>query len=369
MDKKSLILMFVFNKIQHDPRVIRSAECISELNHDINLISCNSDINYRNRAFNSIVFSMKMKGFALLATFYFRCLLYALKNRKRVKIVYVHDYNLVFLGMLLGSFLRIKWIYDAHELLIQKKNYPVSNKGKFFMLLEKISIRRASLVISANYERHRIVSRIFKLKNSTFVANIPPSRELLNLAIEKQDTIIYQGYMSEERNVSYFIKIMNFLPTNIKLKLIGDGPDLIKYKSLVKSLNLGNRILFTGLIPYSKIIEESLNCKVSIVYYKLEGLNNFYCSPNKIFDYAQINLPMIVSPQPFLRNVVKKYNMGEVLNLKNSMQDQAKVILKVLENYDSYTNGFNDFLRTFSYEVEMLRLKKSIKPILENETV
>jgi hypothetical protein len=78
---------------------------------------------------------------------------------------------------------------------------------------------------------------------------------------------------------------------------------------------------------------------------------------------------MIVSPQPFLRNVVKKYNMGEVLNLKNSMQDQAKVILKVLENYDSYTNGFNDFLRTFSYEVEMLRLKKSIKPILENETV
>ena len=70
MDKKN-IFMIVDTKIQFDARVQRSAMALSS-RYNITLLSLNSDLNYTNPHFQSIVYTNKyLKGFLLKVVFFF----------------------------------------------------------------------------------------------------------------------------------------------------------------------------------------------------------------------------------------------------------------------------------------------------------
>jgi len=363
MKCKKQILMVVFNPIEYDARVIRAAEAIESLGESVTVISCNSSLNYKNANFQSIVYTSMRKGPLLLISFWFYVLKYGLQKKKEIRLLYVHDYYTAFLGLLLSRFIDARWIYDAHELLLKGKNEKSSMRDMLFILMERLSIRKADLVITANDERRRIIKHIYQLRNVISVRNIAP--RFINIgSVSKEDMIVYQGYLSEKRNVSYFIKLLIYLPPRIKLKLIGTGPDVKLYQEMVQSLSLFDRVIFTGMIPYAKLLNESKSCKLGIVYYDSEGLNNYYCSPNKIYEYAQLGIPMLVSPQPFLKKIVSKYHIGEVLDLNAPLETQADIISKLINNYKYYQQGMKNFLADNSYEKEMAKLKYATYSIL-----
>lgn len=364
MDNRTFILMVVYNKIQYDARVIRSAEALSNLSENIKVISCNSDIKFKNEKFKSIVYTSGLKESLLLFSFWIYIFKYSILNRNEIKLLYVHDYYLSYVGKIISKLIKVKWVYDAHELLLERKKYKHSSRQKFFKFLEKKAIVKADLVIAANEEREKIIKFIYKLKNTISVLNIAPQIISSNNNIGKEDFIVYQGAMTEGRNISYFIKILQYLPARIKLKLIGTGPDVDLYKKMVKELSLIDRVIFTGMIPYSQILNESKNCKLGIVYYKLAGLNNFYCSPNKIYEYAQLQIPMLVSTQPFLKQITTKYHIGEVLEISNNIEEHACLIIKIMNNHASYEQGMIKFLSDFTYENEMRKLQESISSII-----
>ncbi len=130
--------------------------------------------------------------------------------------------------------------------------------------------------------------------------------------------------------------MLKFLPSDIKLKLIGDGPDLLSYIELIKKNELEDRVIFKGIVPYSELLNESKNSKLGIVVYKMEGLNNYYCSPNKIYEYAQLKIPMLMSAQPFLKKIIKDYKIGETIMPDDSIENQAKLALKIIRNNELY---------------------------------
>ena len=71
-----------------------------------------------------------------------------------------------------------------------------------------------------------------------------------SLNIDKNDFILlFVGRLAEEKNVEFLIKAQKKLHEenkNIKLIIVGDGPDKEKYEDLARSLNLENNIVFTG---------------------------------------------------------------------------------------------------------------------------
>lgn len=358
------VLMTVYNAIQYDARVIRSAEAINNISENVIVISCNSDLSYENEKFNSLVYISKLKGPFLLIAFWIYVLRFSLNHKKNIKLLYVHDYYMVGIGKIISRLIKVKWVYDAHELVVDYRNNTSNMRSKFFSYVEKNSIGKANLVITANEERKRILRYIYKLKNVISVLNISPYTKTIQDDIAKDDIVVYQGVMSEGRNVSSLIQMLEYLPVHIKLKLIGDGPDLSTYKKMVNDKGFNERVVFTGKIPYSKLLEESRSSKVGIVVYKLDGLNNYYCSPNKIYEYAQLNIPMLMSSQPFLKGIVNKYNIGDIIYPSESIQDKAQKTLNIIKNYNTYANGMNAFLIDYSFENEMDRLKKEIANLL-----
>ncbi len=360
------VLMVVFNAIQYDARVIRTAEVIDKTGIKVIVISNNSDPSYKNNHFTSISHKTNKKGWRALLSFWFFVFFFTIRNKNAIRLLYLHDYFMCSLGVLLSTITGSKWVYDAHELLIERKDTELSFRRLFFLSLEKINIKQADLVIAANNERERIMRFVYRLKNTANVLNI--STNIIHNQSEnittKENYIVYQGYLSKDREIEDYILLLINLPNNIKLKIIGGGPDLDYFKHLVVKLNLEDRVFFTGKIPYSQLIEENMNCKVGIVSYSLNGLNNYYCSPNKLYEYAQLKIPMIFSSQPFLINIANKYRIGEVISRKMSEKEKANLIIKLFDNLNFYQENISSFLSDYTHDHEMHKLKESIRNLM-----
>ena len=72
---------------------------------------------------------------------------------------------------------------------------------------------------------------------------------------ENEKTLLYLGRIGKEKSIDFIIKnhvkILEKFP-NCKLIIVGDGPDIDEYKELVKSLEINNKVIFTGKVPWEQ---------------------------------------------------------------------------------------------------------------------
>lgn len=74
------------------------------------------------------------------------------------------------------------------------------------------------------------------------------------LKFKKDDFIItYVGRLAEEKNIEFLINNHTKLNKKCKLMIVGNGPDLEKFKEMVKKLDLEDRVIFTGAVPHYEI--------------------------------------------------------------------------------------------------------------------
>jgi glycosyltransferase involved in cell wall biosynthesis len=92
-------------------------------------------------------------------------------------------------------------------------------------------------------------------KNKIIVLKHFVDDKFYNLESRCGDYLLYFGRISNEKGIDILLEAMKAVEGQIKLKIVGDGPDLQKYVSLVKEYDLDKRIEFVG----SKYGEELIN--------------------------------------------------------------------------------------------------------------
>lgn len=364
MNKELYVLMIVFSKIQYDARVIRAAENLSKSQKlKVKVLSCNSDPNYKNEYFESISYNnTKLSRFPLMFAFWMYILYWGIKNRRYISFIYSHDYQIISITVLLSKLINKKILYDAHEILIQRKAFKISIKRYLFIFLEKIAIRHVDIYIAANKEREKIMRNIYKLRNTCYVNNIADA--IAPTTIKKKNYILFQGDLADDRDLVPFIKSFSYLDESISMKIIGGGKNLNKYKQIAEQLGLADRIVFTGMLPYNQLLKESLECKIGIITYPLNNLNCYYCSPNKIFEYANFKIALLVSPQPFLKEVIERYKIGKVLNYPLIPSEISSLINEMLHTDLTQNDGFNKFLHDYDSRTNFNQLNLKISEML-----
>ncbi len=68
--------------------------------------------------------------------------------------------------------------------------------------------------------------------------------------------LIFVGRLAQEKNVEFLLDVMKDITKtkkNIKLLIVGSGPDKEKYESIVKRAKLEKNVIFTGKVPYDEI--------------------------------------------------------------------------------------------------------------------
>ena len=375
------ILAAVYNTIEHDGRVRRAAEALSEC-AEVHVLALGSDAAYSNRYFQiERVPPSKMPGIGkLIQHLVFWVYLVRMARRVRPGVIHAHDYYLSLAGWLAARSSGAKLIYDANELLIPEPEESLTARNRFWYLLERWMIHRADIVIVANEARGTLMQSHYRLRGTPLVIkNIPPAppistREQVEAVLSRYPALrrtsrddyllVYEGDVSVGRGLERFIKAIENLPERYRLVLIGGGPDLIHLKDRYSALAKAGRINFLD-----KVMGESLPillaaCDIGIVSYPYHGLNNLYCAPNKIFEYAQAGLPLIATDQPQLLQMVRHYRIGECISREDGPTQVAHAIDRIAKNLGIYRACIPVFLAKHTWDHEALKLRAAVPKLL-----
>jgi glycosyltransferase involved in cell wall biosynthesis len=84
--------------------------------------------------------------------------------------------------------------------------------------------------------------------------------------------------------------------------------------------------------------------------------------PNKLFDYIQAKIPVIVSNLPEMRKIIDEYKVGKVL-YERSPKNLAKMVIEMLE---IGKKPWQESLHKTSNELVWENEKMKIKKIFQN---
>jgi glycosyltransferase involved in cell wall biosynthesis len=129
---------------------------------------------------------------------------------------------------------------------------------------------------------------------------------------------------------SYVVKSLN----EVKLYIIGDGPDLQKMIKLCSKLQLHKNVVFTGWIPFSQLTRILPTFSTGVVPSKKTLLNEMVI-PRKTFEYMAAGLPVVASNLPAIREVIKD-NFSGMLFTPDDEIDLSEKLIELLTNEELY---------------------------------
>jgi glycosyltransferase involved in cell wall biosynthesis len=155
------------------------------------------------------------------------------------------------------------------------------------------------------------------------VRNLPEG-ESLKVKEERSGAkvLLYQGSVNLGRGVDWAIDALEWLP-QCRLVVAGDGDLLESMKAYAAAKPWSDRISFTGRLMPDELQALTPQADVGLVMLEDLGLNYRYALPNRIGDFVQAGVPMVVSDLPEMSAVVKRYGVGEIIERLHGADGQA----------------------------------------------
>jgi len=154
---------------------------------------------------------------------------------------------------------------------------------------------------------------------------------------EKEIRIIYQGVLNKDRGLEETIEAFSLLPGNYRLIIAGDGDISNSLYQMVVNYSLQDKIKFAGRLSPGKLSQLTKLADAGISFEKDTNINYRFSLPNKIFDYMNAGIPVLVTDLPEMKKIVEEYKTGLVLK-EPSPQKIAEIIQKMFSDKNQYLN-------------------------------
>ncbi len=179
------------------------------------------------------------------------------------------------------------------------------------------------------------------------------------LKSRKLPMIIYQGALNKGRGLEQAIQAMELLP-EAELIIAGGGDLENELQELVASREIKN-VRFTGRLSAEALKPLTRQAMLGISVEEDLGLNYRYALPNKLFDYIQARIPVVVSDLPEMSRLVKKYDIG-LIAPSHDLTDLAATFREALTN-DTLRQKWADKTRKAASELNWDNEKEIIRTI------
>ncbi|PHR69583.1 MAG: glycosyl transferase group 1 [Lutibacter sp.] len=327
------IIISVTNDLVTDQRVFKVCNTLKELGYDILLIG--------RKLPNSLPLERPYKTYRMRLLFNKGFLFYAEYNTRlffkllfiKKDVLLANDLDTLTANYLISQFLNKKLIYDSHELFTEVPE-----------LLNRPSVQKVWLKIEKNilpklkncYTVCQSIADYYNDKYNTdfkIIRNLPEKSTIKTTKfpfdLKGKKVILYQGALNIGRGIELIIDTMQYLEGCIFV-IIGDGDISNKLKQQVIDLELKDTVKFLGKITPNELRSITPLADLGISTEEDLGLNYHFALPNKIFDYIQAEIPILVSHLPEMKQIINNYKVGEVVLDRNpkEMAIQIKGILK-----------------------------------------
>lgn len=289
------------------------------------------------------------------------------------------------LDTLLPNYLNSKWkhvplVYDTHEIYTEVPELQHRLlKKKIWITIESWILPRLRYVFTVNqsialwykdkYRIDPIVVRNIPLqlivKSDTIL--VKPDKTWAGLGIpEGKKIIILQGAgINIQRGGEELVEAMKYVE-NTLLLIVGSGDVINDLKIKVLELNLKEKVVFVGKLPYSEMMEYTRLADIGLTLDKADSLNYRLSLPNKLFDYIQAGTAILASRLTEIEKIIKQYDIGDFIDNHDPthIADKINHMLSSEEQLVKWKENTKLAARELTWENEEMELMKVYKLFL-----
>ena len=227
---------------------------------------------------------------------------------------------------------------DDTDSLIGKQLKKVINKAAVVLCCEKH--RAAIMRIYYNLEREPYVlpNKPYEFSDDADI-KLDEKYQSIVEPIKDKFIVLYQGIISSDRPLDKIADALALLNDEDTYFLVLGKADEAYREELKKHYP---RTVFGGFIPSPQHLLVTQYAKIGIANYDYSCLNNLFCAPNKIYEYAKFGMPMLTSTNLGLTETVGAANAAVCVDFLDVKQI-AEGINKIKSNYELYSKSAIDF--------------------------
>ncbi len=258
-------------------------------------------------------------------------------------IIHVHSVpDFEVFATLIPRLMGARVILDIHDIVPEfyASKFKVGERSPVFyllVLLERLAAAYSSYVIISNdlwYKK--IVKRSVSSEKCTTILNYPdlsifwrrPHRAL----VSGEFVMCYPGTLNWHQGLDLAIDAMSLLrdrAPDLRLLIVGDGPDREKLKCMIEARHLEDRVLLKGFVPMEQVAEIMATIDLGVVPKRKNSFGNEAFS-TKIMEFMAMNVPVIAS-----RTRIDEYYFSEDMVQffdSENVEDLAAKIYDLMQN-------------------------------------
>lgn len=243
-------------------------------------------------------------------------------------------------------------IFDNNELQLESIDSPV--KRNIWKLFHNSSVKRCDAIIHAERNRKNYFLKKYpgKDKPQFVIENFPFYRDVkVKADWVGRVRMIYLGAFAHDRQIDEVVGAVAALGDIACLDIVGFGKESFVngIRDLIQRFGASNIRVLPG-IPYSQVGKMLEEYDVGLAFYKNTNLNNYYCAPNKVYDYLMTGLPIITNSYPGLVDVVEKNRVGVCIDRITS--DSMRIAINEIKNGRMWLNIDQELKMKYSWEAQ-----------------
>lgn len=257
--------------------------------------------------------------------------------RARHQIIHNHDLNVLPAGWLISFLTGATLYYDSHELFTEKVGLQFK---PLWRLLERFLVRRCQSVISTTEARASALRELYpEIRHSIVIHNFPATwsggrEDIRGVAHLPSNAFValYQGGVQLYRGLEEMVQAATHIEGDgIYIVIQGDGPIFRKIESLARKSPAADRLRVIPGGPHVYLRRFTASADVGLQVLQPISLNHTTTLSNKLFEYAQAGLPVIVADFPMIRSYVDRFDFGILVD-PTVPQEIAEGIARVHAN-------------------------------------
>lgn len=262
---------------------------------------------------NNILFNkIKIPGIKFIS-FYLRSI--KLIKNLNPNMINIHMLLLLPLGLFIKKRNKCFFVYDAHELETETRRLKGLEKS-LCKIIERRIINSIDLIIVVSESIAEWYVNEYNISRPVVVLNAPNKRNInkTNLLRDKlgirgdQIILLYQGALFSGRGIDLILDAFK-IRTDDKVVVVFMGYGELD-KSIIDCSKNYKNIFFLPAVSPDIVLEYTSSADVGISLIENICLSYFYCMPNKLFEYAMVKLPILVSNMKEMTRIVTENNMG-----------------------------------------------------------
>lgn len=331
MSEQVHIIHTVINDLSGDQRLHRICSTLSEAGYAVTLVGRKLPDSKKlsQRPYQTHRFRLPVHTGKWFYLIYTLRLFFWLLGQK-ADIITANDLDTLLACYFAAKIKRVKLLYDSHELFTEVPeliNRPSTRQ--IWVMLEKWLVPKLDMAYTVNGSLANIFTEQYQTSFKV-IRNVPFQREG-SPRIHLPTVLLYQGALNLGRGIDLMIDAMNFLP-DYQLWIVGRGDVEEELKKQAESIPDG-RVVFHGFKPLEELAELTKQAGLGFSLEEDRGANYHYASPNKVYDYLQARMPVIVSDLPEMASLIETWRCGKILPLSERTPERLAELVR--EMFDS----------------------------------